>query len=478
MASGSFDANNKNLLISALSYSSTAAKTLSMGSGTWTLTKIGTIWWAPPSLTIYPETSLIKVTNNTNSSVSFLGGDKTYNNIWFSRGLSTGANNITGSNIFNDFKDDGSVAHSLVFTHGTTQHVTTFNVNGSAGKEITINSETAATHSLVKDGGGTITANYLNIQHSVVTPTLTWLATNSTNNQATATAGSGWYFDTFPQNISVVDNLNISENVSRSKQSFIGVFDQVNISGTTVLGEVLVISVVENINLSDTESTTAPFSALSPSIINNLTLRENISISPLFLPTIGVFDSLSISESITVRHSLNISLTDSIQLSDSPVFESVSTINKTENITITENRSIGSPELIINTSNSLNLSENSSILFFVEIVKSESLSISEGLTVRVSMGNIVIYNQINLSENTQRELFDNVTLFDSLSLVETLGFESFRFAPSPGGSQPQGSSFFLEPVASAGKGSFINPVGSIGRNSSGRPPIGGKGLSL
>lgn len=57
-----------------------------------------------------------------------------------------------------------------------------------------LDSSTTATYALVKDGGGTITCDYLNIQHCVATPATTWLATNSTNNQATATAGSGWFF--------------------------------------------------------------------------------------------------------------------------------------------------------------------------------------------------------------------------------------------------------------------------------------------
>lgn len=57
---------------------------------------------------------------------------------------------ISGSNTFADFKDDGSVAHSILFTAGTTQTVTTFTVNGTAGNLITINSTTTATHALVK----------------------------------------------------------------------------------------------------------------------------------------------------------------------------------------------------------------------------------------------------------------------------------------------------------------------------------------
>ncbi len=83
---------------------------------------------------------------------------------------------------------------------GTTLNVTTWSVSGSAGNLITITSNTTATHNIVKLGGGVVSADYLNIQHSVATPAGTWYAgANSTNNQAVATAGSGWVFTDPPQ---------------------------------------------------------------------------------------------------------------------------------------------------------------------------------------------------------------------------------------------------------------------------------------
>jgi hypothetical protein len=98
-----------------------------------------------------------------------------------------------GSNTFNDLTDDWTAAHSLHFIAGTTQTFTTFDVSGTAGNLITIDSSSStATHALVKSWGGTISCEYLNIQHSVATPGSTWYATNSTDNQAVATSGSWW----------------------------------------------------------------------------------------------------------------------------------------------------------------------------------------------------------------------------------------------------------------------------------------------
>lgn len=172
--------------------------TLTMGSGTWTLTGTGTVWnISTTNLTFSANTATIKITDTTNTAITFAGGGATaYNNLWFSRGASTASNTISGSNTFVDFKDTGTAAHSILFTAGTTQTVTTFTVSGSSGNVITLNSTTTATFALTKSGSGIISRDYLNIQHSVVSPsTSTWYAgNNSVNNQGVATAGSGWIF--------------------------------------------------------------------------------------------------------------------------------------------------------------------------------------------------------------------------------------------------------------------------------------------
>lgn len=201
LRSGTFNANNKNVDMGTMSAGSvTTTRVLTMGSGTWTLRALNP--WAvgiTTGLTINANTSTIKFVDSSNSGATFAGNGFTYNNIWFARGASTGSITITGSNTFNDFKDDGSVAHSILFTAGITTTVTDWHVSGTAGNLITINSTTTATHALVKTGGGFISSDFLNIQHSVATPGATWYAgVNSTNNQAVATAGSGWIFTAAP----------------------------------------------------------------------------------------------------------------------------------------------------------------------------------------------------------------------------------------------------------------------------------------
>lgn len=199
LTSGTFNANNKNVTFGNFSATGSVTRTLLMGSGTWTLnnTAAATIWnlGTITSLTLFATTSTIKITGTGANAITFAGGGLTYGNLWFARTTATGNNAVSGSNTFNEFKDTGTAAHSILFTAGTTQTVKAFNVSGSAGNVITINSSNTATHSLVMNGSGIVSSDYLNIQHSLATPINKWYAgSNSVNNQSTATTGSGWIF--------------------------------------------------------------------------------------------------------------------------------------------------------------------------------------------------------------------------------------------------------------------------------------------
>jgi len=201
VTTGTLDTNG--YVVSAGLVSATGG-TLTLGSVTHLITGVGSAW-SITGTTLTAYTGTIKFTDTTNSALTFAGGNKTYYNVWFSRGASTATNTISGSNTFYDFRDDGSIAHTIAFTTGTTQTVTTFTVSGTAGQLISINSTTTGTHTLVKTGTSyNISRDYLNIQHSIATPSSTWFAgVNSTNNQGVATAGSGWIFNTpAPQNSS------------------------------------------------------------------------------------------------------------------------------------------------------------------------------------------------------------------------------------------------------------------------------------
>lgn len=204
---GTFDANDKDITLNLLrAYNASGiTPTIYFGNGLWNFNGTGSsgsiINFLNNAFTIYAENSTLKFTDTSNTVIEAIyPGGYVWNNIWFSRGASTGSITIFGSNTFNQIKDTGTEAHSLIFTAGTTQTVSSFLVNGSSGKLITLNSTTTGTFALVFVGAGVVSCDYLNIQHSVATPAIgKWYAgANSVNNQADVTAGSGWIFTVPP----------------------------------------------------------------------------------------------------------------------------------------------------------------------------------------------------------------------------------------------------------------------------------------
>lgn len=190
VSSGTLDANNYVIssgLINCGAY-------FLMGTATHLLTGTGQVWTGTNSV-LTPSTSTLKITDTSNTAITFSGGGISYHNVWFARGASTASNTIAGSNFYNDFKDNGTAAHSILWTAGTTQTFKTFTVSGTAGQLITLDSTTTATYTFNKLGGGTVSCDYLVIQHCIAGPSGQWYGgANSTNSQATATAGSGWNF--------------------------------------------------------------------------------------------------------------------------------------------------------------------------------------------------------------------------------------------------------------------------------------------
>lgn len=135
--------------------------TVNLGSLTYTLTGSGTPWTGGG--TISAGTSTIKFTDASSSTKTFTGGGKTYYNLWIT-GSGTGAYTISGSNTFNDFKVD-TPPHTINFTAGTTQTVTSFTVNGTAGNLMTLQSTSSGTQWSLACAS-IISCDYLSLQDS------------------------------------------------------------------------------------------------------------------------------------------------------------------------------------------------------------------------------------------------------------------------------------------------------------------------
>lgn len=195
VTSGTFSVSASNYVLSTGNISTTAGSSIVLGTATHLLT--GTTTFSFGASTVTAGTSTLKFTDTSNTAISFSPQSNTFYNVWISRGASTGTFTFQQTAAYNDIKDDGTAAHTLKFALASTTILTTFTVSGNgAGNEITLDSTNAgAVFALYKNGGGQISCDYLNIQHSYAVPSNTWYAgTHSVNNQAVAVAGDGWIF--------------------------------------------------------------------------------------------------------------------------------------------------------------------------------------------------------------------------------------------------------------------------------------------
>jgi hypothetical protein len=187
---GTIDLNNFNLDVGVSYTTATGTKNLTFNGGALvcsgvTATAFNNAVPAGFTTTAGTGTGVIRMTGAT--AKTFVGGGSTFNCTLSQRGL--GALTITGNNTFNNITNTVQPA-SVLFTAGTTNTFNDFNLNGTPGNLITLDSATAATHTLSK-ASGTVSVNYLSITNSTATGGATWNAgANSTNGGG----NTGWIF--------------------------------------------------------------------------------------------------------------------------------------------------------------------------------------------------------------------------------------------------------------------------------------------
>lgn len=158
--------------------------------------------------TISAASATFVITNATaNNRVVNLGG-QSIGTLTYTVAGSTGSLTMNSAGTIGTLNfSDASNARSLLFTAGTTTTIGNFdNVRGTAGKLMTIDSATAATHTLFKPIGA-VSTDYLSIKNSVATGAPWYAGANSTN----VSGNTGWIFTAppsstyaFPDEISAV----------------------------------------------------------------------------------------------------------------------------------------------------------------------------------------------------------------------------------------------------------------------------------
>jgi hypothetical protein len=190
LTNGTLDANNKNVSCGTFSSSNSNARVITMGSGSWTIEGSGTAWNCGTStnLTLNANTSTVNLTSA--SSVTFAGGGKTYNVV-----NRTGGGNlvITGANTFTTVATN-LLPITVTFPSSATQTITNFNISGTSGNTVTINSSTSGTKATItRPAYAVVSVSHCNIKDIYASEGAYWEA-YTTNGNTNLGNNFGWTF--------------------------------------------------------------------------------------------------------------------------------------------------------------------------------------------------------------------------------------------------------------------------------------------
>ena len=181
LTAGTFDAVTYNVTTGLFVNSS--GTTLRMGTGTWTLSGVGTVWNASPT-NIFVGTSTI-VLSDTSTSARTLNGGGYLNKVTIGGTTGISTLNINAALTIGELASTKTVAHTITFQASLTATVGKWSVTGTAGNVVTVNSSTAGTaFTLSIAGPANSGIDYLSIRDCTVATTSPgefYVGANSTN---------------------------------------------------------------------------------------------------------------------------------------------------------------------------------------------------------------------------------------------------------------------------------------------------------
>lgn len=161
---GTFDANNYNVTFLAFSSANSNVRTVTMGSGLWTITGTGVVWTTniTTNLTFNKNTANILLSNDSANDRLFTGGGLTFNKLTIGGTTSTSITSINGANSFSEIDSTKTVAHTIRFVANQST-IGVWNVTGSPGNVVTVDSSVAGTRRNFTLTNFTSNIDYLNV---------------------------------------------------------------------------------------------------------------------------------------------------------------------------------------------------------------------------------------------------------------------------------------------------------------------------
>ena len=155
-------------------------------TGNWSILTISaaTVWTATTTTGLtFSDSGTTTISNASVSSRTWAGGGLTYGTLTYTVAGSTGSLVISGSNYFDTLNfSDATNARTLSLTASVVQTVRVFNVNGTAGKLMSVISATGGTQAQLALVGAVNTNDYLSVQDiNSSLPYKFYAGVNSTN---------------------------------------------------------------------------------------------------------------------------------------------------------------------------------------------------------------------------------------------------------------------------------------------------------
>jgi len=199
---GSFDTNSMAVTCSSLSSNNINVRAITLGTSTISLTGTGNVYntISITNLTFSGASSTINLTNNTTTSRTFTVGTSNglvFGNLGINGATSTSTTIINcGTVTFNTISSNKTVAHTILISFQSIAfNVTNFNISGTVGNVVTLDSTFAPSVFNLRKSSGIVSCDYLSISNSNAGGGASWYAgANSTN----VSNNTGWIFTAPP----------------------------------------------------------------------------------------------------------------------------------------------------------------------------------------------------------------------------------------------------------------------------------------
>lgn len=183
---GTFDANNYNVTAFAFNSSNSNTRTITMGSGLWTLTGIGSVWNTATAtgLTLNKDTANILLSDNSATTKQFAPGTTgfSFNKLTIGGNTSTCITLVGGIASFTELASTKTVAHTVRFNNSG-HTIDTWSITGTAGNVVTFESSSSGTQRTFNLTNATSGIDYLSVKDiGVNQANRFYVGANSTDN--------------------------------------------------------------------------------------------------------------------------------------------------------------------------------------------------------------------------------------------------------------------------------------------------------